>query len=139
MIHQATMQLERAFRAENFKFELDQVNDSSELEAKFDGDNVKNISVRFISHDEDNDVSIRAYSIVNVNPSKKANAILAVNELNNKYRYLKFTLDSDNDINAEYDLPVRCDNPGPVCAEMFVHFMKIIDKAYPTIMQALWS
>jgi len=84
-------------------------------------------------------VSVRAYSIVNVQPSKKAAVMIAVNELNNQYRYVKFTLDGDNDVNAEYDLPVRCDNPGPVCTEMFVHFMKIIDKAYPTLMQAIWG
>lgn len=136
---QATRQISEAFTEKELKFRVEENDQRSYLEAGFNGDNVKAVKVRFISTDNDNDVAVRAYRIVSTNADKLPKVLKAINELNNKYRYIKFVVDEDNDINAEYDLAVRTGNVGPVCVEIFIRFMNIIDEAYPVLMQAMWA
>lgn len=136
---QATRQISDAFTEKDLKFRVEENDQRSYLEAGFNGDNVKGVKVRFISTDDDNDVAVRAFRIVSVSADKLPKVLKALNDLNNKYRYVKFVVDGDNDINAEYDLAVRSGNVGPVCVEIFIRFMNIIDEAYPVLMQALWA
>ncbi len=136
---QATKQIAAAFDEKDLKYTTSESEKSSRVVAKFNGDNAKHIEVRFISTDDDNDVAVRCFQIVSANADKAAKMKDAINELNNKYRYIKFIIDEDYDVNAEYDLPVRSENVGPMCVEIFIRFMNIIDEAYPKLMQAMWA
>lgn len=68
-------------------------------------------------------------------------AILFVNEYNNKYRFLKFVLDADNDINVEYDLPVSTgdDCLGEMAFEIFIRTIQILDEGYILFVKALYT
>ena len=65
----------------------------------------------------------------------------ACNVLNHKIRYLKFYLDTDGDINIEYDFPVRCpdDGIGEMAFEIFVRMMQVLDSEYSIFMKALYT
>ena len=65
----------------------------------------------------------------------------ACNVLNHKIRYMKFYLDTDGDINVEYDFPVHSpDNGiGEMAFEIFVRMMQILDSEYSIFMKALYS
>ena len=65
----------------------------------------------------------------------------ACNVLNHKIRYMKFYLDTDGDINVEYDFPVHSpDNGiGEMAFEIFVCMMQILDSEYSIFMKALYS
>ena len=52
---------------------------------------------------------------------------------------LKFTLDNDSSLNAEYDLPVNTEDVGEACFEIGLRMAQIIDEAYPEFMKAIWS
>ena len=65
--------------------------------------------------------------------------LLACNELNNKYRWVKFVIDDDRDINIEADCVISPSTAGTVCIEMFYHFMGIAKEAYPVLMRAQWG
>ena len=44
-----------------------------------------------------------------------------------------------DELRAEFDMPIRTDNVGPVAVEIFIRFMQIIDKALPILMKAIWA
>ena len=65
----------------------------------------------------------------------------ACNVLNHKIRYMKFYLDTDGDINVEYDFPMRSpDNGiGEMAFEIFARMMHILNSEYGVFMKALYS
>lgn len=93
--------------------------------------------IRFISRDDGNDVAVRAYSLISVDQSHRTKVLTVLNELNYKYRYIKLILDSDGDVNLEYDYPVHCPDPAASAGELIDRFTKIIDDIYPELMRAL--
>ena len=121
----------KVFTSENEK--------SSEVWLSFSVKNGSSYTVKYISRDDDNDVALRVFSLIHVEESQKANLYPALNEVNNKYRYVKFVLDGDNDVNVEYDFPVRTKSFDGIAEEMLVRFVQIIDDAYPILMRAMWS
>ena len=89
-----------------------------------------------------NDVAIRLYGLVNsVAESKVQKMQEVVNECNCQYRYLKFTMDKDRDVNIEYDIPLRADDEtvGAMACEIFIRIMKVADDAYPKFMRVIWG
>ena len=139
MIYKATREIEKAIKADELHYEIDETEHTSVVSVGFDGKVAKNLTVRFISRDDDNDFSVRCFSIANT-PEEKMDVVLkAVNEANDQYRYAKFVVDEDGDINAEYDFPVAGDNIGDSATELLVRFVDIIDKCYPKFMSAIWG
>lgn len=65
----------------------------------------------------------------------------ACNVLNRKIRYMKFNLDTDGDINVEYDFPLHSpdDGIGEMAFEVFIRMMQILDSEYGIFMKALYS
>lgn len=98
--------------------------------------------MRFISRDNDNDVAARIFGLISNTPKeKRARVMEACNVLNHKIRYMKFYLDTDGDINVEYDFPVHSpdDGIGEMAFEIFVRMMQILDSEYSIFMKALYS
>lgn len=88
---------------------------------------------------KESDVSVRVYGIVKV-PENKREALMKVcNELNSKYRYAKFVMDTDRDVNVEYDIARNNGALADTVMEIIVRFHKIIDEAYPMLMRAIWA
>lgn len=139
MTYQATKKIARALEERDIRYKVEETEKSSYVEVSFKGDNIRGINIKLISSDDDNDVSVRSYAIVSVPDEKKAAILAIVNEINLKYRYLKFVLDEDGDVNAEYDIPQKTVEIGDVGYELVSRFVNIIDKAYPMFMRALWS
>ena len=59
------------------------------------------------------------------------------NELNNKYRWVKFYLDDDSDVVAQIDAYVDDETCGGECLSLVRRMVNIVDGGYPTLMQAL--
>lgn len=111
----------------------------SDVSVGFNCKNVNSIEVRFISTDDDSDVKVRLFSLLRV-PTEKQSAVLEqLNILNNRYRFVRFFLDNDNDVNIAYDFTVSTSSDclGASCFEMLRRFVDIADEAYPEIMKAL--
>ncbi len=102
-------------------------------------DNGPNYRIQFISTDDDSDVSVRVYGLVNVTEAQKSKLVMACNELNSKYRFVKFVIDKDLDLNVEYDFPVDTISVESCAEEIMLRFVKIIREAYPELMRAIWS
>ena len=142
MIYKATRLIARAMDAEEIKYSVHEQENYSEISAMFGVKNGPDAVVRFLSSDDDNDVRIVLFGLVrDVAEEKHAEMLKAINECNNKFRYIKFILDSDNDVNLEYDLPLRTDDccVGEVACEAFLRIMKVVEDCYPVFMKVIWS
>lgn len=140
-MYKATKLIAQAMDDAGLKYRADENEKNSYIIAGFGVDNGPDVRVQFISTDNDNDVAIRLFGLVGIKDEAKKVAVCTVlNQLNAKYRYLKFVLDKDGDVNVEYDLALRTSDEkvGPICCEVFIRMMKIIDEAYPMIMRAMW-
>lgn len=84
-------------------------------------------------------MSVRVFGLLRVDDDQRARILPALNELNVKYRFVKFCCDGDGDVNVEYDYPVNSISPAASAKEMVIRFTQIIDDAYPVLMRSLWS
>ena len=56
-----------------------------------------------------------------------------------EYRWVKFYINAEYDVNVQLDAIVNSETSGPVAVELLLRTMKIIDEVYPRIMKAVWS
>ena len=83
---------------------------------------------------------MRAFNIVPSVPEAKRTVMLnTINRCNEKYRFIKYTLQEDNSLSAQYDMPIRSDCIGEAAVEIAIRFLQIIDESYPEFMKAMWS
>lgn len=130
------------FEKRGVKFDVVSHHGSEQLLAGFPVDSGPNVIMRFISNDNDNDVAARIFGLIsNIPKEKKIRVMEACNVLNHKIRYMKFCLDTDGDINVEYDLPLHSSDEciGEMVFEIFVRTMQILDSEYSIFMKALYT
>lgn len=138
----ATNLIAETFEKRGVKFDVVNHHGSEQLLAGFSVDCGPNVIIRFISRDNDNDVAARIFGLISNTPKEKIVRVMeACNVLNHKIRYMKFYLDTDGDINVEYDFPVHTpdDGIGEMAFEIFVRMMQILDSEYSIFMKALYS
>lgn len=131
-----------AFEARNVKFNVVNHQEAEQLMAAFSVKCGPNVFVRFISCDNDNDVAVRIYGLIsNIPEEKKARVLEACNVINCKIRHMKFCMDSEADVNVEYDFPISIPDEmvGEVAFEIFVRMMRTLDAEYGIFMKALYS
>lgn len=103
------------------------------------GSHGNSYDVKFLFDTDDKGVGIRVYRFSAANKDNFARLILACNQLNVKYRWLKFCIDDDRDLNIEMDAVISPSTAGEVCTELFYHITSIAKDAYPVIMKAQWG
>ncbi len=140
MIYQATQSIYNTLRqVDGLKVFTEESDKNSRVWLQFGFDNSNaSYRIQFISKDNDNDVSLRVFSIVNVPAAKRSGMLMTLNEINNKYRFFKFALDSDGDVNMEYDFFVRS-NASACAVEAVIRINDILKDVYPMLMKALWA
>lgn len=78
-------------------------------------------------------------SIASVPIEKTSKLLLAVNDFNCKFRWVKMYLTPDNDLVAESDMIIDEYTAGESCVELVLRTANIIDDAYPALMKELWG
>ena len=68
-----------------------------------------------------------------------AKGINVCNELNRKFRWVKFYIGSDGDVNAQIDAYIDEESCGFICKSLVSRTVNIVNEGYPTFMKALWS
>ncbi len=150
MIHQATERISEYFTMRGIKHRVEETGDMSEVTASFTGSHARGVVMRFISTNENNDVAVRINDLfcISVPESRHAAVREVLNRLNVRFRYLKFYLKgvekrddktvNNGGIQVEYDLPIEAGEAvGPICREIFIRSMDIIDKACYPILAAI--
>ena len=93
--------------------------------------------VLIFSQDERN-VSLRVFNTLNFPEEKALDIMKLCNELNGRYRWVKLFTRQDH-LELQIDAVISEETSGPVCVELLVRTMKIVDEIYPQFMKALWS
>ena len=133
MAYKATREIDHIFTMAGIKHKVLDHGTASVVAAGYDGDNAHELVFQFISHDDDADVSVRCFGIFRNVHGNLPMVLMTLNALNCKFRYMKFVLDQDGDINAEYDFPMAAERVGLAAAELCQRMIQIIDEAYPIL------
>ncbi len=101
--------------------------------------NIKSVPVYvFFSKDGEGIAQFKCWEIANFK-DKEAKALIACNELNSTYRWVKFYMDKDSDIVVDCDAYLDEDTCGEECVNLIRRLVSIVDEGYPVIGKALWS
>ena len=136
----ATDLIEREFNKEKIKCTPILLPDQSCITAGFSNKNCS-FTLNFVSTDDSNTVCAIAEDIAQVPEDKLTNACIAINFINQKYRYAKFSVAPNGAIMATYDFPAKTPSEavGPIAVEIVMRFYEIVDEAYSDIMRAVWG
>ena len=109
------------------------------VEVSYNADN-SSFSIKVI-FDKDGEglVAFRCWSIGGFAEDKYAKALIVCNEMNVKYRWVKFYLDSDRDVTVASDAIVDIATVGAECLQMVRRMVNICDEAYPSFMRVKWA
>ena len=103
------------------------------------GSHGNSYDVDFFFDKDEKAVGVRVFRFTKANDNNYAKMLLACNELNVKYRWIKFCIDSDQDVNIEMDAVIDDYSAGEICAELFYRVMDIAKDSYPVFMRAQWG
>lgn len=137
--HPAIQEIKNAFDAANLHSQVIHAGDQWEVIAGVNG-KANTYQIKFICKENArNDVAMRIFDLCSFPQDRRQNAFPLLNKFQRQYRFLRFTMDDDNSVKVEYDLPSCSTDLGPSAVEMMLRTMKIIDDIYPELMKALWA
>lgn len=112
--------------------------DDHSMKIVYTGDNLNSIPI-FVSFDKEGGptVSFRCWNIANFSKSP-ANGILVCNDMNAKWKWVKFYIDDDRDVIAEVDVRLNDYTCAALCHATLRSIVNIVDEAYPEFMKSLW-
>jgi len=142
MMFNATRLLDEEFKTHNLKYSIREKEEIQIIDVPFGIQNGPSVIIHYITSDQRNDLSIQITDLAhNVPDEKRIRMLETINTLKKKYRFIKFTLDSDNDLDVKADFPSTTSDEslGPMAFEMFVRIMRIMGDAYPKIARTLYS
>lgn len=113
--------------------------ETSEVWMQFSVKNGGKYCLRFISADDDNDVMVGIFGLMRIAEEKMPAMLELINHLNGSYRFVKFDIDEDNDLNLTYDFPLDCISPAACAKEMVIRFVQTLNEVYPQLMNTLWN
>lgn len=104
------------------------------------GENIQGVHFTIIPDEDNLSAILRVWDICNVPQKARALMLEKLNELNSVYRWVKFFIDSDDDIAV--DMSVEGEDPenaAELIFEQFNRMVSIVDQAYPDIMRARYA
>lgn len=134
--------LTEAFNAHDLKFDVSEGEKYQDIHVPFGIKNGPFVVVRFISFGKGNDVLVRIRNLANRVPGEKRFRVLeALNQLNGRYRFLKFDMDAEQNVHVEYDFPTNTgsESIGEMGFELFIRTMQILNEGYIVLAKALYS
>jgi hypothetical protein len=71
--------------------------------------------------------------------SKKASIYRLINEINQKYRWVKFYMNSEGNVMIDADCILDMETCGQECLEIMQRTADIANDAYPILMREIWN
>ena len=99
----------------------------------------QHLSVRMIFDDDGNSAHLLTAPIANVPAERIPHMLEVLNDLHNRFRWVRFYIDGDNDLLADSDIIIDDVTAGDTCVELVLRTASIVDDAYADIMKALWG
>ena len=122
---------------EGIKYENNGIDEDEDeyIYCAFDEDNMKDIEVNIYFNKDLDSVSMRVWNVIDFDKRDLADVLALVNDINNAYKYVTFTVDlTDYPITAKLDAPLRdCEEAGEIAFDGLWYIVKICDEAYPEL------
>lgn len=134
MIYQTTKDVEAAFKAQNWNYQIDEREGSSALITGFTLKSGASVQLFFISA-ADKDLAIRVFQVLPIPAGKEDAALRVCNKINCEYRYTKFVVENGN-VGVQLDVAIETANMGSVAVELLSRTLDIIDAALPSFKSA---
>lgn len=98
------------------------------------------IDIYFQFSDEVHDVHIEGRNFLSVPENKEDTVIKICNKLNREYRWVKFSVDTENhNVIVELDAVIELGSCGEEAYELMLRMNNIVEDAYPTFMKEMWA
>ena len=134
--------LDEAFSARKLNYTFEKAEQYEELRVPFNIKNGPSVVLRYISFDRDNDLTVTISNLVNSVPDEKRIKLLETcNLLNSRFRYLKFKMDEQNNLDVQYDFLQSSGDAGmgEMAFEILLRSVRIMNEAYQEIAKALYA
>lgn len=99
------------------------------------GEYMQNMQLRIFLQESNISIYMK---IGQVTQEKVNTLILKLNEINSKYRFVKFYIEDDISIFAEIDYDFNQEDAADVCLQACIRIVTIVDECYPEIMKTIW-
>ncbi len=94
----------------------------------------------YFAFEEDSNVHITGLNFIEIPEGRIEQMYKVVNEANDKFAYIKFTVDEEHrQIIARDDAVIQLDSCGGECLELSFRMVKVVESAYPTFMKSIWA
>ena len=114
--------------------------DDRSLSVTYVGDNARSIKVNVIFDDDDSGcVHFVSFDVGHFDDAKKMDGYILCNKMNTRFRWVKFSIDDDNDVVVDMDAVVEIGTAGEECSQLVKRIVGIIDDAYPEFMRAIFA
>lgn len=133
--------VEEALEAKGWRFQSRRIEDKTIFSIPMSAKNCPGLNIR-LEVSAEGDSKIRCYIAEDTPKSVRVQLLDAINFLNNRYRYVTLSLDSDGDILAAYDFIMFDTTPQAIdkhVGTMVLLLSDVIDKCIPSIMKIIWS
>lgn len=133
--------LENIFTERDLHFDVKQAGEKTIFRLPMSAKNCPGLNVH-LNISEHGDAQIRCYLAENVKDYQRDALMPVLNSLNNRYRYITLSIDSDGDIVATYDFTFFSEDEDVITKQvltMLYLVSDIMDKCIPKIMKAIWS
>lgn len=97
------------------------------------------LNIYFFFGSDGTDVHLIGDGFCKSGPEKREAVLNAVNECNKHFRWMKFVLKDEGDVEVEDDAVIQLDSCAEECFELMIRMCSIVDDAYPILMKAMWS
>lgn len=131
----ATKKIADYFKQAGVPYAVEDGREESAVVAEISGVYVGGSKARFVSCDDENDVTVTVRDFISLSETQRANIYQTLNELNGMFRYLRFRMDKDGHLLAEYDLPTSSANIAEQAFELFLTIMDVLDDAAKVILR----
>lgn len=131
----AINEIHKAFTAAGLKHDVQQIDNKSILLTGITGkaDTYKFLLIK--EGETGNDVALRILAISHCSRYQYDQVREVLNELQLRYRYLRFTIDKDGDIHGEYDFPIAYEDIGNGAVELCLRLTIILDDCISKLKQ----
>ncbi len=119
------------------KYDTDEIEENSVVKVGYNLENTTVKATIFFS-DDNKHLAMRCFNIVQVPKDKLANILVACNKTNREYRWVKFVINDEMEVNAQTDAIIGENSSGDVF-ELMYRILGIVDEVYPSFMKAIWA
>lgn len=121
-------------KSKDLNFEVKERGEKTVVSFPYDGR-----KTHFFFSGDDGEYAQMQTLIESVSEDKYVDVVLACNQVNSTYRFLKFVVDEDNDVMAMADAILDPGSADEECFELLIRSLQIIKDAKPTIMKAIYA